>query len=283
MHSLRHPNFYASSTNNWLRSMSVLAIAGCLLLTGVSTRTTAAETSYRSNEGHTYNAEQLGADLTPPLGINSVEGAMKNAPGNDNHLTLNAGHVLWFGGGIWVTNVGTLLYTDKDQDGYFSGFSLTIDADTDYSQADVYATIDVQRIEGERERLHTTGTFSLYGNSLTDEYRVDIELVRNYLIGDYDLFINLVDANDHTLVDRVGPNDISNLSYLPLESEEFDYEPAPFEPATPMHTPNINKDIRVVEHAGASSTWLLLAMGIPFITRRFKNARLNKIEIQIIT
>ena len=163
-----------------------------------------------------------------------------------------------------------MLYVDNDQDGYFSGFSITIDADTDYSQADVYATIDLQRSEGERERLHTTGTFSIYGNSLTDEYRVDIELVRNYPIADYDLFINLVDANDHAVVDRVSAYDMSNLSGLPLESEELDDDPAPIEPATPYQQPTANNDIRVVEYSGASSIWLLLAIGMAGFYRRLK-------------
>lgn len=266
----------ANSTNSWQQCAPTLVIIGGLALSSISTPLSAAETSYRAYEGLSHQTEQAGTNFTPAVGVSTLTGAMRSAPSNDNHLTLNPQHVLWFDGGIWISNIGTSLYIDNDQDGYFSAFSLTIDADTDYSQADVYATIDIRRSGGERETLHTTGTFSIYGNSLSGEYRVDIELVRNYPIGDYDLFINLVDANNHALVDRVGPNDISNLSRLPLESEELDNVPAPYTSGAPDHTPTINTDIRVVEHSGSSSTWLLLALGIPVIVRYLKNTKSNR-------
>ena len=105
---------------------------------------------------------------------------------------------------------------------------------------------------------------------MSDEYRIDIELVRNYPIGDYDLFIDLIDANDHAIVDSVSAYEVSNLSRLPLESEEFDNDPAPITPVTQIHSPTINSNIRVVEHSGAGSAWLLLALGIPAIVRQAK-------------
>lgn len=276
MDSSTTPHPPANSKNSWQQCTSIFALVGSLALSSTSTPLSAAETSYRAYEGLTHQTEHADTGLTPPIGTSNLTDALKNASSNDNHLTLNPQHVLWLDGGIWITNIGTSLYVDNDQDGYFSAFSLTIDADTDYSQADVYATIDVQRSGGERETLHTTGTFSIYGNSLSDEYRVDIELVRNYPIGDYDLYINLVDANNHALVDSVGPNDISNLSRLPLESLELDNDPAPYTTAAPSHTPTINTDIRVVEYSGSSSIWLLLALGIPAINRRLKNTTPNR-------
>lgn len=253
-----------------LHRIANIAATGFLLLVSLSTSLSAAETSYRSEEGPAHTADEIGSGLTPVLGISASNSLLKSAPENDNHLTITTNNILWYGGDIWITDIGTLLYIDDDQDGYFSGFSLTIDADTDYSHADVYATIDVRRSQGERERLHTTGSFSIYGNSLTDEYRIDIELVRNYPIGDYDLFVNLVDANDHAVLDTVGANDISNLSRLPLESEEFDNDPAPITPVTQIHSSTTNSNIRVVEHSGAGSAWLLLALGIPAIIRQAK-------------
>jgi hypothetical protein len=277
MRSSKKTRNSVGTTTSRMHSLSTLAVTGGLLLSSLSTQLSAAETNYGTKEGYTHTAEQLGTGLTPPLGISTLKDAMRSSSDSDNHLTLNTEHVLWFGGGIWISNIGTSLYIDGDQDGYFSAFSLTIDADTDYSQADVYATVDIRRSGGERESLHTTETFSIYGNSLTDEYRVDIELIRNYPIGDYDLFINLVDANNHALlVDSVGPSDISNLSRLPLESEDLDDDPVHFVPATPIHSHTINPDIRIVEHAGASSTWLLLALGIPILFHRLKNTQSDR-------
>ena len=244
---------------------------GSLLVAGASPSIHAAQSHYRAAEGHTQTAEQSGSGLAAMQEYSTAPALQKQALSSDNHLTAHREPVLWLHRDIWITNIGTLLYKDDDQDGYFSGFSLTIDADTEYSHADVYAAIDVQRPEGERERLHTTGTFSLYGNSIADEYRVDIELVSNYPIGDYDLFVSLVDANNDTIVDQVDAYDMSNLSRLPLESEDVDNDPTPLNPTHPVQAQQINADIRVVEYSGAGSVWLLLTLGIPAVLRRIRS------------
>jgi len=177
----------------------------------------------------------------------------------------NSYHHSWLDQETWITDIGTLLYRDDDKDGYFSGFSLTVDADTYFQQAQIYASIGLQRAYGQRERLHTTANFTIYSNELSDEYRIDIDLLSNYQAGEYDLFIDLHDAYDHRLLDSVSAMDFSNLFRLPLESEDLDRYYESEQGADPVHHHNpsttpVNSDIRVVEYAGSSGFFLLMAM-----------------------
>lgn len=258
-------------------SGTVITLTAGLLVAAASMQLQAAQDSYRITEGHSNSESHSGSDLMPSLDSNALTTLSKTPLGNDNHLTLLPSNTLWLATGIWISDIGTLLYLDDDQDGYFSGFSLSIDADTDYAHADVYATIDIQRTAAVRERLHTTRPFSIYGNSIADEYRIDIELVRDYPIGDYDLFVSLIDGNDHSVVDSLGAEDLRNLSRLPLESEDFDNSPSHFEPQAIAQAAIINTDIRTVEYSGASSHWLLIVLAIPGLTRKWiKNHRFNQ-------
>jgi hypothetical protein len=170
----------------------------------------------------------------------------------------------WYVQDTWITDVGTLLYGDEDNDGYYTGLSLSLDADTRYTDIDVYTTIDLQRIPGTRERLHTSGLFTLSGDSLNDEYRIDIDLLRNYPIGSYDLYIDLYDAHDHRMLDGIDASHFSNLAALPLESEDFDSIAylGSHPDIHPVREPPVRSDdIRVQEYAGSAGwiTTLILA------------------------
>lgn len=169
----------------------------------------------------------------------------------------------------YITDIGTLLYRDTDRDGYFAGLSLTIDADTPHHDERVYASIDLVTPDQRTERLHTSGHFTLYGTSLSDEYRIDIDLVRNYPTANYDLQISLHGARDDRLLDRVGAVHFSNLRQLPLESEDLDLQfDNPDSHTSPdSHVPVSNNDIRVSEYGGSAGLTLLMFMLSTVIAR----------------
>lgn len=181
------------------------------------------------------------------------------------------GHIPWADDIAWITGIGTVLYHDSDQDGYHSAFRLAIDADTSMNVLDVYVSIDLQSYYGSRERLYTSGNFSLYGQALTDEYQIEIELLQNYPTGNYDLFVELHDTYDHRVLDRIGATEFSNLSALPLESEDLDnfYDPRPPRPSYPP----ANDDIRVAAYAGSSGLLLTLSLCLSLWLRRKAPAR----------
>lgn len=184
----------------------------------------------------------------------------------DSTAENETGHIPWLGDVAWITGIGMLLYRDVDNDGYHSGFSLTVDADTSRNLTDVYVSIDLQGYRGLRERLHTSRIFSLYGRTLTDEYQIDIDLLQNYPADEYDLTIELYDAYDNRILDRVNASDFSNLSALPLESEDLDhvYDPRPLQ--SPF--PPVNDDIYVEEFAGTTGLLTTLCLSLILWTRR---------------
>lgn len=205
------------------------------------------------------SALAMNADAAPQTQADRTNAS----PAQSNEVNpTSRSHPLRLDDEAWINDIGTLLYADLDGDGYFSGISLSIDADTTYSSFEVFAAIDIISLSsnldsGRAERLHTTRNFDLYGRSLNDEYRVDIDLIRNYSPGTYALEIALFDARTERLLDRVGANDFRNLRDLPLESEDNQsfFIPVIDRPVEPS-----NDDIRVVEYAGSTGYTVILIL-----------------------
>jgi len=125
---------------------------------------------------------------------------------------------------VWVSDVSTVLYDDTDHDGYFSGFSVSLDVDVTEDSAAVYADIYLQSSGSVPELFHTTNVFSVYEQESFDRYRVDVNLTDNIHAGDYDLLIEVVNAHSLEIEDTVSYLTHSNLSHLPLEASSFSHE-----------------------------------------------------------
>ena len=106
-----------------------------------------------------------------------------------------------------------------------------------------------------------TDDFTIRGASGDDEYFIETELVSGYPTGDYDILIELYDTYDGAFVASFGPDDSSQLSYLPLEDIGRD---------TPQQT------VVIVEQGGGSTGLLslLALLGVAGMTRfaRRRNA-----------
>lgn len=126
---------------------------------------------------------------------------------------------------FWIFDASVELSSDVDRDGYYSTIKLNFDADTIYSIADVYAVLYLSYELGPWNEYASTNDFAIYGASGDDEYFVETDLVTGYLTGEYDVLIELFDAYDGTFVASFGPNESSNLSYLPLEDASRDTPP----------------------------------------------------------
>lgn len=151
---------------------------------------------------------------------------------------------------FWFYDARVDLYSDFDNDGYYKDIKVTFDVDTIYSVADVYAVIYLSYEFGPWNELSDTNDFTIYGASADDEYFIETELVSGYPTGDYDVLIELFDTFDGALVATFGPDDSSELSYLPLEDVGRD---APFTTTTV-----------VVHEGGGALGWfgLLALLGI---------------------
>ena len=119
----------------------------------------------------------------------------------------------------WVS-----LDSDFDGDGYYSEFSLSFDADTVYSSADVYAEVYLSLEGGSWLHLYTSDDFSIYSNSETDSYSVSFGLNFDYPTGEYDVLVDLYEVGYSGVVATIGPDDDGDLYALPLEDEEHELD-----------------------------------------------------------
>lgn len=145
---------------------------------------------------------------------------------------------------FWFYDAWVSLSYDQDSDGYYTDISLTFDADTYYSMADVFAVVYLSYQGGAWNEYAYTEDFTIYGEMASDEYVIETTLASGYPTGDYDILIELYDAYTGYLVADMGP-EYTQLSYLPLEDMVLD-------------TP---RQVVVVTHGGGGAMgWLLLAL-----------------------
>lgn len=166
---------------------------------------------------------------------------------------------------FWFYDVDVELFSDFDRDGYHFGIDLWFDADTSYTIADVYAVIYLSYEYGPWNEYAETENFTLFGTSGTDDYTIETELISGYNTGDYDILIELYDADTNFLVAEIGPEDSSELSYLPLEDSGRDA------------ASSAGTQVVVSSGGGGSTGWLLL-LGLlaARMTLRPQAARLSK-------
>lgn len=166
---------------------------------------------------------------------------------------------------VWIASVGTLLFDDTDEDGYFSGFSLSIDADVEWGHTDVYLNIYLQEQGYENRLFHTSSAYTIYDNSESDEYGIEVELLDNYPANLYDIQIDLHDAHSYEILDSVSSVEMQNLGGLPLESEAT-------QPPPPQPSENI------VTHVGSAGPFMLILCAVMLSISGFRNLR-NSTEV----
>lgn len=127
---------------------------------------------------------------------------------------------------FWFYLADIELYGDSDRDGYYSGIDLLFDVDTYYSVADIYAVAYLSYEGGPWEEYAVTEDFTIFGSSGSDDYVIVTDLVSGYPRGDYDILIEVFDADTSEFLAWFGPEDTSELAFLPLEDMQRD-TPAP--------------------------------------------------------
>jgi hypothetical protein len=123
---------------------------------------------------------------------------------------------------FWIYLVDVELYADDDRDGYYSGIDLLIDVDTYHSVADVYAVAYLSHEGGPWEEYAVTEDFTIFGSSGTDDYVIVTDLVNGYPRGEYDLLVEVFDARNDAFLAFMGPEETSELAFLPLEDMNRD-------------------------------------------------------------
>ncbi len=196
------------------------------------------------------------------------------------NLRRSSRHATYLTPQVWVASIGTLLFDDLDGDGYHSGFSLSMDVDSEFGDTDVYATIYLSGSNEELNLLHTSERFTIYGSLIGDEYRIDTELRNNYPTDYYDVTIDVHDAWSDEVLDSVNARVFSNLNALPLESSDNEYDYSDYtddqsdnsdneDHQATQHPANSRADVVITEYAGAlHPVLLLMALAGLFLRRR---------------
>ena len=122
---------------------------------------------------------------------------------------------------FWIYDAWIETYNDTDYDGYASTLSVHIDVDTIYGEAPVYAVLYLGDAEQFYE-IHDSSAFYIYGDSTTDEFVIETDLISGYQPFDYDIMIEIYDATTNELVAIADHTTDADLSYVSLESDNYD-------------------------------------------------------------
>ena len=162
----------------------------------------------------------------------------------------------------YIHDVSTEMISDFNHDGFYHRFSLTIDADTPYDSADIYAEIYLSYEGGPWNYYASSNEYRIYGDSDADSFIIETELLDGFPTGYYDIRIELYDAISDIRLDVYSAYDDLSLLELPLEDSYYDesYYLAP----SPTST-----EVIVSGHGhGAFSWWLILFTGVLIVSRR---------------
>ncbi len=157
---------------------------------------------------------------------------------------------------FWFYTADVVLFNDLDRDGYYHGIDLLFDADTYFNSAEVYAVVYLSYEGGPWNEYAATENFTIFGSSSDDDYVLVTELLEGYPAGSYDILIELYDAYDDAFLAWIGPEDTSELAFLPIEDANRDVAVIP--------------EVIVVNRGGGGSLgWMLiLGLGLTAAARR---------------
>ncbi|ALT00170.1 choice-of-anchor H family protein [Lacimicrobium alkaliphilum] len=123
---------------------------------------------------------------------------------------------------FWVYDAWVTLEGDQDHDGYYSDFTLNFDVDTYYTSAAVYAVLYLG-VDDEFREYHSSSVFTIYDEDSDDAFEVNTTLVEGFVSEDYEILIEVYDADSNNLVAVYDGYTDSDLLYLPLESVDYEY------------------------------------------------------------
>lgn len=156
---------------------------------------------------------------------------------------------------FWIYDAWVTFNTDLDADGYFYHFSLEFDADTLYESAQVYARLYLTKGDIFQE-YHTTSVFTIEGEDERDSFVVESELLSGFQPGDYEVLVELYDADTDLLVVVYDGFEDADLTLLPLESKDYDEV-------------YVGPPVVIVQEHGGSVGWLMLLL-LPLLGWRYR-------------
>lgn len=121
-----------------------------------------------------------------------------------------------------VFDASTLLLNDDNNDGFYHRFSVTVDADTLFEHATVYADFYLSYEGGPWIYYASSDNYDIHTDSFDDSFTIETELADGYPTGYYDLRIKLYDAATDDYLLTYDSFDDSSLNAIPLEDSYRD-------------------------------------------------------------
>jgi hypothetical protein len=213
------------------RIPAIALLAAAALLTVISATSPAAVVADAGKERVSHSSHFMGdgrgntravresRDEYQPLEAGAER---REKTGNDRRSATSFDYSASPNADFWFYLADVELYGDSDRDGYYSGIDLLFDIDTYYSAADIFAVAYLSLEGGPWEEYAVTEDFTIFGSSGADDYIVVTDLVSGYPRGDYDILVEVFDAGTGEFLAYIGPEDTSELAFLPLEDVERD-------------------------------------------------------------
>ncbi len=166
---------------------------------------------------------------------------------------------------FWIYDSWVGLVQDIDYDGYYSQFSVEFDADTIFANVPVYAVLYLGR-NGTYDAIHVSSEFFIYGEDSTDSFVIESTLVSGFPSYDYDILLELYDAQTEQLVAFSDSYDNPEFAFVPLESETNEYV--------------VEESVVIVQEHGGSLSWMTLFFGfLMLLGRALVKPTTNKAKI----
>ena len=175
--------------------------------------------------------------------------------------------------GYDIGNVSTTLLIDDDGDDHYSRFSITFDPDADFDGTYVYAKFWVRAQGGEWIEEHVSEDFLVDSSGTEDVYSLTADWISGYPTAYYDVQIDLHDAATGGLVASAG-SERAELSRIPLEDQARDTRVG----SPPPSGGGGDTTSRERGGGGAVAAWLLFALSLLAIVRRFLQSKPYRAE-----
>jgi hypothetical protein len=191
--------------------------------------------------------------------------------GSAEKLTLTTSYLN--SGNFNIYNVNTDLISDFDYDGFYHRFSITIDADTNDTDANVYAKIYLSYEGGPWNYMASSDIYTIHSDSSLDAFTIETELTDGFYAGYYDVRIELYDADYNEWLFSYGPYDDSSISALPLEDSYNDN----FYDSYSELSYTATREVFVSGH-GSMGGWLLFALSLILVARKLSTKPLDFVK-----
>jgi len=198
--------------------------------------------------------------------VGATAGATTRATAGELHARHDA-----LGSETWFDSISVSGWPDEDRDGYASGLSVTLDADTTGRRIEAYARLALSGSDGVERLLYDTTRFTLQGRSSQDRVDAELDLLDAFPTDRYDLVIELRDERSGALLDVVDRGMFVNLGGIALEDAWRDGRHAGGAPVNDAPTHGHGSSSYVaVDYAGAGGPLAIAFLAVLAALRRHR-------------